>query len=60
LKKLFPEVPVAPELIVQILKNEIIRREIQEAPEAIEAKKQIEKSEKKALRAKEKATANKN
>lgn len=52
--------PVAPELIVQILKNEIIRREIQEAPEAIEAKKQIEKSEKKALRAKEKATANKN
>jgi len=54
LKKLFPEVPIAPELIVQILKNEIIRREIQEAPEAIEAKKQIEKSEKKSARAKEK------
>ncbi len=54
LKKLFPDVPVAPELIVQILKNEIIRREIQEAPEAIEAKKQIEKSEKKLAKAKEK------
>lgn len=55
LKKLFPEVTIAPELIISILKNEVIRRDLQEAPEAFEARKQIDKSEKKIAKAKEKA-----
>lgn len=53
LKKLFPDVSISPELIISILKNEIIRRDLQEAPEAIDARKQIDKTEKKI--AKEKA-----
>lgn len=55
LKKLFPEVAIQPELIISILKNKIIRRDLQEAPEAQEARKQIDRSEKKLAKAKEKA-----
>lgn len=46
LKKMFPDTNVAPEIIYDLLKSDVIRREIMEAEDAKGALKQIEKVEK--------------
>ena len=64
LKKMFPDTNIAPEQILELLKNDVIRREIMESDDAKEAVKQIEKAERKEARKKTKEkdcnTANNN
>mgnify|MGYP002543927032 CR=1 FL=1 len=54
LRKMFPDTNIEPEAIMSILSDDVIRREIQETPEAAEAKKKIERIEKRQNRLKEK------
>lgn len=58
LKKLFPDTNISSEAIQTILKEEVIRRDIFEAPETVEAIKLIEKAERKEARAKAKKEKN--
>lgn len=58
LKKMFPDTNIIPEQIADLLKTDILRREIMESEDAKDAIKQIEKAERKEARKKIKAKEN--